>query len=236
MKNTLADIGVVIPVREGSSRIKNKVMLPFGTDESLLEWKIKQMKEIVNNEQIIISTDSPKLIDIAIKNDVQFKVRDKYLCEGHVASFNEVIKGVVKAIDFKHIAWVTVVVPLMKPIDYLKAFTKYIKIINEKNKDFDSLLTVNLLKEYFWDDNGPLNYCADKNHTVSQDLPNFYRVTNALYMYNRESILNKEYFIGSKPYKFEVDKLAGIDIDEIEDYNMALNLLNYYNDTLKKNN
>ena len=227
MKIKLEEIGVVIPVREGSSRIKNKVMLPFGSDESLLEWKIKQMKEVVPGKQIVVSTDSKKLIDIALKNGVQYNERDSKYCVGHETTFNEVITSVVKNIEFKHIAWVTVVVPLMKPKEYLKAFNKYIEIINNKSK-FDSLVSVNLLKEYFWNDNGPLNYRADKFHTVSQDLPNIYRVTNALYMYSKENVMRDVYFLGKNPFKFEVDKLAGIDIDEIEDYNIALNLYNYY--------
>ena len=65
---------------------------------------------------------------------------------------------------------------------------------------------------------------------VLEDLPNIYRVTNALYIYEKKKILKNEYFLGKTPFKFEVDKLAGIDIDEIEDYNMALHLLSYYNE------
>ncbi|RED48369.1 acylneuraminate cytidylyltransferase family protein [Seonamhaeicola aphaedonensis] len=224
----LNDIGVVIPVREGSSRIKNKVLLPFGTDETLLEWKINQLKQVISSHQIIVSTDSQKLIDIAKNNNVKYSVREKYLCEDHKASFNEVICGVVKSVEYPIIAWVTVVVPLMRPKEYLNAFKKYLEIVNDKNSTYDSLASFNLLKEYLWGENQPINYRADKHHTVSQDLPNIYRITNGLYMYDKKSILKKEYFLGHNPYKFLVDKVSGVDIDEIEDYNMALSLYSYY--------
>jgi len=60
-----------------------------------------------------------------------------------------------------------------------------------EGKANDSLVSVNLLKEYFWDDKGPLNYRADKDHTISQELPNLYRVTNGLYMRDKESTLKE---------------------------------------------
>jgi hypothetical protein len=44
----------------------------------------------------------------------------------------------------------------MKPSEYREAFEQYLIEVVEK-KTHDSLVSVNLLKEYFWDDNGPLN-------------------------------------------------------------------------------
>ena len=126
------DIGVVIPARMGSSRIREKAILPFA-DTNLLEWKINQLKEKTN----------------------------------------------------------------------------------------DALFSVNLLKEYFWNNERPINYQADKNHTISHELPNIYRVTNGLYMIDKKSILEEKYFLAQNPYKFVVSKIARIDIDEMEDYRIA---------------
>lgn len=47
--------------------------------------------------------------------------------------------GVVKGIPKGHFAWITVVVPLMKPLDYKKAFELYFqKIVFDK--EYDSLI------------------------------------------------------------------------------------------------
>ena len=220
------DIAVVIPVRLGSSRIKEKAILPFA-DTNLLEWKIQQLKEIISEKNIFVSTESDKLKDIAYKNNVQVHHRDEYLADGHKASFSEVITGIIKDIPFEHIAWVTAVVPLMSPNEYKSAFEKYIEtVVNKKTND--SLFSANLLKEYFWDNKKPINYQADKNHTVSQDLKDIFRVTNGLYMRDKKSILNDKYFLGPNPYKFVVSKISGIDIDEEEDYQIAKSLLELY--------
>lgn len=215
------NLGVIIPAREGSTRIKNKVTLPFFENMNLLEWKIDQLSSVINKNQIIVSSDSQNLKRIAFNMGVEFQERSAYLCDGHKATFSEVITGVVKETPFDHIAWATVVVPLMKPSEYKEAFLKYKEFVVDTN-EYDSLVSVNLIKEYFWDDSRPLNYKADKDHTISQDLPNWYRVTNALYMMDKQSILRKNYFLGDNPYKFEVPKISGIDIDLYEDYQLAL--------------
>jgi N-acylneuraminate cytidylyltransferase len=149
------------------------------------------------------------------------------LSTGHDASFIEVITGIVEAVPTKHFAWVTVVVPLMKPSEYKSGFERYLSEVVESN-NHDSLVSVNLLKEYFWDDNGPINYQADKNHTISQNLPNLYRVTNGLYMRSKEDTLKEGYFLGKNPFRHVVGKISGIDIDEYEDYHMSLALKEFY--------
>ena len=141
------DLGVVIPVRLGSSRIKEKAILPFA-DSNLLEWKIDQLKNVISPENIYVSTESDKLKEIAFNKGVQVHERDHYLADGHKASFSEVITGIIQDIPFKYIAWVTVVVPLMSPLEYRQAFEAFYKYVVEK-KENDSLFSANLLKEYF---------------------------------------------------------------------------------------
>lgn len=221
------EIGAVIPVREGSTRIKDKVTLPITEELNLLEWKIEQLKEVMPHEYIYVSTDSERLKEIAHERGISVHHRDPYLCKGHDATFSEVITGIVKDLPQPHIAWVTVVVPLMSPKDYREAFTSYMKQV-AKEQTHDSLVAVNLLKEYFWNEDGPLNYRADKHHTISQELPNIYRVTNGLYMMPKKDILEREYFLGPDPVRFQVSKMAGIDIDEWEDYEFTKGMLAFY--------
>ena len=220
-------LGVVIPVREGSSRVKNKVTLPFGDGPTLLEWKIKQLLQVLSPDQVFVSTDSDRLIELASNLSVSVHRRDPYLCRGHDASFSEVITGVAKHIPVKHLAWVTVVVPLMSPESYRAAFRCYFENV-VKTKANDSLVAVNLLKDYLWDNNGPLNYRADRQHTISQQLPDWYRVTNGLYMMPTADILETEYFLGKNPCRFIVPKVEGVDIDNWDDYEIAQSLLNLY--------
>jgi N-acylneuraminate cytidylyltransferase len=223
------DLGVIVPVREGSSRIKDKVLLPFAERVTLLEWKLKQLCEVLSPERIFVSTDSTNLQALAKPYGVSIHHRDPRLCRGHEASFSEVITGIVKDIPHEHIAWVTVVVPLMSPAEYREGFRCYHEQVI-RQAAHDSLFAANLVKDYLWWPDRPLNYQADRNHTISQHLPDIYRVTNGLYMRDRESILRDGYFLGPNPYKFPVSKVAGVDIDVIEDFQIARSLRWLYED------
>ncbi len=64
MKNLTA----VIPVRQGSQRVKNKNFREFA-GKSLLEHKIDVVKNLPVNE-IIINTDSEYAIELAKNNDI----------------------------------------------------------------------------------------------------------------------------------------------------------------------
>ena len=221
------DISVIIPVREGSSRVKNKVNLPIFENISLLEWKIDQLLKVQKTNRIIISSNSDNIKGIAKNMGVEYHERSDYLSIGHQASFSEVITGIVKDIQTNHFAWITVVVPLMSPDEYRIGFELYIDNIIKSN-GYDSLVAVNKIKEYLWNDNGPINYRADKFHTISQNLPNIFRVTNGLYMSSKNTTLELNYFLGSNPLKYIVSRLAGIDIDEQEDYEFSKSLVTYY--------
>ncbi|MGY6562487.1 MAG: acylneuraminate cytidylyltransferase family protein [Luteibaculaceae bacterium] len=214
-----SDITSIIPVREGSSRIKEKIYLKLG-EYTLLEHKINQLLKIQDRTKIVLSSNSENIKNIAKNFQIEYHERGDYLSVGHQASFSEVITGIVKDITTEHFAWITVVVPLMLTREYEEAFEVYRKqVIQAAN--YDSLVSVNLLKEYFWDDEKPINYRADKNHTISQELPNIYRVTNGLYMCSKVLTNEIGYFLGKNPIKFEVSKISGIDIDYPEDYEIA---------------
>jgi CMP-N-acetylneuraminic acid synthetase/phosphoglycolate phosphatase-like HAD superfamily hydrolase len=229
------DLAVIIPVRLGSSRVSQKALLEVGVDKiPLLAWKIRQLKKVIPKENIYVSTEADVLKDIAMEEGVRVDHRDSYLADGHKASFSEVIVGVVKNIPHEHIAWVTCVVPLMSPQEYLQGFREYKQYVIPRNSNYDSLVSANLLKEYFWDEEKAINYSATKEHTISQELPNIYRVTNGLYMAPKALILDKEYLLGINPFKSCVSKIAGIDIDEYEDYEIARDLVGIYNSKEEK--
>ena len=213
------DLAVVVPVRRGSSRIANKTMLPFGNANSLIEWKLSQLIKVIDPWRIYLSSEDDEFLAIAKRFGVSRHRRDLRLATDHVAPFRDVITGIVRDIPHDHIAWCTVVCPLMPPQEYCDAFARYRDDVIEG--DHDSLLGVNPMKEYFWSREGSLNYEATRNHTISQDLPDWFKVTNSIYMAPKTDIMRREYFLGPKPTLTELSKLSGVDIDYIEDYRMA---------------
>ncbi len=220
MHNTLPDdLAVIVPARRGSSRIREKCLLPFGDQPSLIHWKLSQLVKVIDPARIYLSSEDDEFLAIADQFGASHHKRGARISVGHEAPFRDVITGIVRDIDHAHIAWATVVCPLMTPREYASAFAEYQSQVVEGNKD--SLLGVNRVQDYFWSATGALNYTADRNHTVSQDLPEWFKVTNSLYMAPRDAIMAREYFLGAKPVLFDLARLAGVDIDYIEDYRIA---------------
>jgi len=222
----LDDLAIVIPVRRGSSRIKEKCLLPFGDQPSLIHWKLSQLVKVIDPQRIYISSEDKQFLKIADRFGASKHKREARISIGHAAPFRDVITGIVKDIDHQHIAWATVVCPLMTPLEYKLAFETYAAEVVHGPKD--SLLGVNPVQDYYWSNEGALNYSADRDHTVSQDLPQWYQVTNSLYMAPRDLIMEREYFLGHDPFLFPLSRLAGVDIDYIEDYRIAHALYSVY--------
>ena len=55
------DIVALIPVREGSQRVKGKNFIPFSEGKSLLEIKINALKEADCFDHIYVSNDSNRV-------------------------------------------------------------------------------------------------------------------------------------------------------------------------------
>lgn len=221
----MKDLIFIIPVRLGSSRIYQKPLLKFGK-ETLLSHKIKQLLEVTNKENIVVSTNSQQLISIANKFKVNIHNRAEWLCQNHISTVSDQVVNVIKEInlDFNHFSWTLITSPLMKVESYLKCIEFYKKYVIDENKN-DSLMTVNLIKEFLWDDNGPINYKCGKKHSYTQDLPNIYRVTNSINMISKKLALKNKYYLGKNPYKYILSKVEGIDIDNYCDYEIAKKLM-----------
>lgn len=220
------DLAVVVPARRGSSRIAEKCLLPFGDQPSLIEWKLAQLCQVIDPHRIYLSSEDAQFLSLGKRFGVSLHARDPRLAIGHEAAFSEVITGIIRDIPHDHIAWATVVCPLMSPAEYCTAFQAYEREVVYGAKD--SLLGVNRAQEYFWSRAGALNYSANRDHTISQDLPEWFRVTNSLYMAPRSQMLARDYFLGDDPVLHELSKLAGIDLDYLEDYHIARALYALY--------
>lgn len=212
-------ITAVIPVRAGSKRLPNKNILPFGKS-NLLVHKIRQLKQVQGIDEIVVSSDSDIMLQMAKDEGVSTHKRPDLYCDDTTAPF----KNIAESVQGDTILWAVCVCPLLQPETYEKAIKEYLQWVVEK-QEYDSLVSVRLFKEYLWNDMGPVNYGLGAKHVISQNLPNYYVVTNGIYMYNREGMIKNNYFLGTNPKKFIVSKKEAVDIDDADDFEIAKALL-----------
>lgn len=213
------DLTAVIPARLGSSRITEKVFQTIDGTESLLSRKIKQLRQILPPEKVIVNTESDKIADHALANGATVHWRDPYFSDAHKASFSELIVHVISQIESEHIAWAPFVVPFFDADQFRSSFSNYKH--NVLNNDYDSLVSVVPLKDFIWDEKQPLNYIADHRHTISQNLPSWFQVTNGNYMAPKSTMVEHQYVLGKKVFLDVRDHFCKIDIDTLHDLRIA---------------
>lgn len=203
-------ITAVIPVREGSRRLKNKNIAPFaGTN--ILVHKIEQLKRVKEITKIVVSSDSDLMLEMAKSCEVDVHKRAIEYCDDKTKSFGEVVRHVAENVDGDNIMWATCTSPLIFTKTYERAIKEYFSALQI---GYDSLASFELIKRHLWNDNGPLNYKLGLSHVISQDLPNIYVMTFGISIAPRKKMIEWNYLHGNNPYKFVLEKRESIDIDD----------------------
>jgi CMP-N-acetylneuraminic acid synthetase len=213
-------ITAIIPVRKGSVRIKDKNIQKFG-DSNLLIRKIRQLQKS-NVDKIVVSSDSEEYLEMAKQEGADIHKRDLKYSDDKSVPFGEVVKKICEEVEGDIIIWSPCVCPFMDEVNYNTAIELFKHIENE---GYDSLISVRKFKEFLWNDKEPINYELGKGHVISQNLPDLYVLTNGIYMAKRKTMVELAYFIGKKPFLYEVGKKQAVDIDDQDDLDMARALL-----------
>ena len=206
-------IKVLIPVRSGSQRVKNKNIRPFA-DSSLLEIKIKQMLRIPELDGVVVNSNSDEMLEIASRLGAETVKRDDYFASSEV-SINEVYYDLAQHFDADDMVFADVTNPLIKDETIINCIKLYYN-----NNDCDSVNTVNDVKMFLWQNGSPLNYSEDKKPR-SQDLPEIVAINSAINVLSRETMLKYKRFVGVKPRFYKVDSIEGLDIDNEIDFDFA---------------
>ncbi len=203
-------ITAIIPVRAGSTRLRNKNVAPFaGTN--LLVNKIQQLKQVKEISTVVVSSDSDVMLSMARQYNVVTHKRSPEFCDEKSKSFGEVVAHICSNVKGEHILWATCTSPLVTPNLYRKALSEYRQALIE---GYDSLVSMEVFRRYLWDEKGPVNYKLGLAHVPSQQLPPLYFVTDGILIAPREKMIEWHYFHGSNPYRFIMDKRSSVDVDD----------------------
>ena len=122
-------------------------------------------------------------------------------------------------VESEDMMWVPCVCPLIGPEKIAEGILLYKQILNGELSG-DSIATARIIKEYIFNEKGPVNF--DKEHHVkSQDLPDWYYITNGFFIAKTADMDRWGFVYGEKVHLCEVNKLEAIDIDDEFDFAMA---------------
>ncbi|PJJ84056.1 acylneuraminate cytidylyltransferase family protein [Mucilaginibacter auburnensis] len=219
-------MGIVffLPTRKGSERVVNKNTKPFaGIEGGLLEVKLKQLIDVKNVDEIILSTNDPESIKVAEainSSKVRIVQRPEHLCLSST-NLQDLINYVPEVTDAEHIFWVHVTSPLVLASDYEQAVDVYKE---QLQNGYDSLVSVSKIQQFLWDEER-MEYISHDSKKLkwprTQDLKVFYELNSAMFINSRANYVEFKDRLGAKPYKFELGKIKSFDVDWVEDFEIT---------------
>ena len=213
---------IFLPLRRGSERVKNKNTKNFaGEDFSLLHLKLQQLIPLVEEHEVIVSTNDDKVVDILsrFQNDFNFKldIRPSNLCSS-TTPLIDLIEYAGSIATQEEIMWTHVTSPFCSSKDYLRA----INLFYEHQNTYDSLMSVNQLQEFIWEaKTSSILGNNSRSWPRTQDIKDLYVVNNAIFIAPRSIYLSLKDRIGVNPYLYLMDKIQGFDIDDQFDFQIA---------------
>lgn len=206
-------ISIIIPAQETNKYNKLGDLTSFG-DTTLLEWKIAQCKEFAKPSQIYISSHSDIIKNIALKEEVNFIKRKKYL------SYEQIIKDTLLEVNEDNILWTNPTSPFIGIIDYKLMIDKF------KNGSNNSVISVYSKYDYAYYDKHRLNF--RENFIPRNELTPIQIVTNGCYVIKKDIASKTGSLYCNNPFLYELDYLSSVEIKDIHMYEISQELISSY--------
>jgi N-acylneuraminate cytidylyltransferase len=220
-------LSIVLPIRKGSQRVKNKNIRPFSKDgKSLTELKIIELLKIKSVDEIVVTSNYHEAIEqikAIVKNNPKVKIdrRAEHLCQS-TTNVKELIEYMPTITHGEHILWLHVTSPFVKAEDYEKAIKEYFEALK---KGYDSIMSVTEIRQFLWSDKTKkivnTNPNIETKWVQTQDLEPLYEINHAFYINSRNNYLAMSDRIGINPYLSILKGSKTIDIDYEDDFELA---------------
>ena len=221
----LEKIVALVPMRHDSKRVPGKNYRPM-CGKPLYAYIIETLLGCPEIAEVVVDTDSPIIIDGLAKDYPQVTVllRPEDL-RADTTPTNEILIYDTAQVTADLFLQTHSTNPLLKASTVSRAFQQLRSLYPE----YDSLFSVTRLQTRLWDQ---LGRAVNHNPAVllrTQDLPPIYEENSCLYLFTRQTLLNRRNRLGERPLMFEMDAREATDIDEELDFLIAETLLKKQN-------
>lgn len=207
-------INAVFPVRAGSKRVANKNVRPFaGT--TLLELKVRQLRETAEVERVFVSSESPEMLALAEKAGAVPLLRAPEFATDTVP-MSDVYAHIAEQMPEGDILFTHATNPLCDAAAYARCIQAY----RRRGPEYDSLMTVRDVKDFLYQDGRALNFDPARKPR-SQDLPDIVKLTHAVGILPRSLMIECRNMMGHRPLLFRQSDIESIDIDNELDFDVA---------------
>lgn len=222
----------IIPARAGSKRLPGKNSKTL-CGKPLVQWTIEAAQQTPQISEIIVSTDSENIADIAKECGVPVPFLRPDSISGDKATAIDVVSHTVEYLknqgkSFDYIVWLQPTSPLRTKENIQQA----IQLL--KDKSAAGVISVcecdhsPMWSNTLQPDGNMQNFLSNfvKKNPRSQALPTYYRLNGAIYIANVEDLLKQEtFFLEDKLFSYIMKREDSVDIDHHLDFKLAEILL-----------
>ena len=215
----------IIPARGGSKRLPKKNIKPF-CGKPLITWSINAAIESKIFDEIVVSSDSDEILEIANRKEVLLRKRPDEISTD-TATTEDVVSDVITWINACGVEVSTFTIlqptsPLRRAVHIIEAFKVFVEkpdinVVVSVSKcryplEFINGLQPNLSMEHF---------LSKGEIKRSQQLTTAYRLNGSIII--ADVSLNNSFseFYGNKSVAYVMDDIDGPDIDTIDDFKLA---------------
>ncbi len=215
------EIVALVPMRHHSQRVPEKNFRPCA-GRPLFHYILQTLASCSQISRTVVDTDSP-VIQQAIEQDFPEVTVLERPAELRAATvpMNEILlhdTALVKA-DFYLQTHST------NPLLRAETVDRAVHAFLESYPTFDTLFSVTRLQTRLWDSlSRPINHNPDIL-IQTQDLPPIFEENSCLYIFGRDTLIDRRNRLGRRALMFEIDRAEALDIDEELDFQIAEFLL-----------
>lgn len=208
-------LGVLIPAKTYSERIKNKNTKKFYNHLSLLDIKISQILKLISARNVFVFSDQAGMADLVKPFGVNFF--SKSIKNSWPYDFIDYVKLIPK--DLIMTCFVTT--PFINHQIMADIFLRYIS-----HADYDSIVTVHKIQTHLFDaEKKPYNFHIGSGHINSQAISPVYEMLSGVAVIEKNLAERYRYHIGVKPDLYELSPEIAHDINYQMDWQECRNLL-----------
>lgn len=200
-----------MPIKLNNERLPGKNIRLLG-NKPLLQYGLNTLSKSQRMTEIYVFCSKDAIKDYLI-DGVSFLKRPEFL-DLPSSNFTQIFEVFSKMVDADIYVYAHATAPFIKVNTINQCIDAVI------SEEYDSAFTATKIQDFLWKDGKPLNF-EQKNLPRSQDLMPIYRETSGIYVFTKEVFSRYHARIGEHPLIKEVDFKEAVDINTIEDFELA---------------
>jgi len=210
-------VAAFVPMRHDSERVRGKNYRPLG-GKPLFHHVISTLLATDLIDEVVIDTDSPLIMEDSARHFPEVRLIERPLeLRGGEVPMNDVLVHDVSVVDADYYVQTHSTNPLLKPATVERALEAFL----DASSRHDSLFTVTPLHTRLWTPDG---HAINHDPAVllrTQDLPPVMEENSCLYVFDKETLLQRGNRIGERPLLYSLDAHEAWDIDDELDWTVV---------------